>query len=220
MSIRIGDEAPNFTAFTTQGGMEFHQWLGGSWAVFFSHPKDFTPICTTEIGLMSQITEEFEKRGTKILAHSIDPVDEHHRWIADIKRLYGKDVRFPIVGDSELIVAKLYDMLPAEAKPGVRTPADNATVRAVFIIGPDRKIKMMSFYPMTVGREFHEIIRTLDSLQITHKHGLVTPVNWKPGDDLVIPPAVTDDQARERFGSFKSDVKYLRTVPVSALATQ
>ena len=198
MTIRINDMAPDFTADTTHGPISFHEWLGDQWAVFFSHPKDFTPICTTEIGLVAKIEGEFQKRDTKIIGHSIDPVSEHHRWIADISRISGASVNFPIIGDESLMVAKLYEMLPGEAVPGVRTPADNATVRAVFIIDPKKKIRAISFYPMTAGRNFDEVLRVLDSLQITDKTKLATPVNWMPGDPLVIPPAISDDMAKHR----------------------
>lgn len=218
MTIRIGDEAPNFSAFTTQGGMNFHEWIKDSWVILFSHPKDFTPICTTELGLMARMESEFAKRNTKIVGHSIDPVEEHHRWLKDIEDTQGTKPSFPIIGDSELVVAKLYDMLPAEARPGIRTPADNATVRCVFIIGPDRKIKLTSSYPMTVGRSFDEILRTLDSLQLTAKHKVVTPANWHPGDDVVIPPAVTDEEAAALFpGGWRSPKPYLRIMKASAL---
>lgn len=214
MTIRINDEAPNFSAFTTQGGIQFHDWIKDSWVVFFSHPKDFTPICTTELGLMARMEAAFAQRNTKIIGHSIDPVEEHHRWIKDIGETQGTVPTFPIIGDSELIVAKLYDMLPADAKPGVRTPADNATVRAVFIIGPDRKIKLMSYYPMTVGRSFDEILRTLDALQLNAKYKVATPANWKPGGDVVIPPAVSNDEAATLFpGGWKSPKPYLRILP-------
>lgn len=214
MTIRINDEAPNFSAFTTHGGINFHEWIKDSWVVFFSHPKDFTPICTTELGLMARLESEFAKRDTKIIGHSIDPVAEHNRWILDIKETQGVAPTFPIIGDSELIVAKLYDMLPADAKPGVRTPADNATVRAVFIIGPDRKIKLTSFYPMTVGRSFDEILRALDSLQLTAKHKVVTPANWRPGMDVIIPPTVSNEEAEKLFpGGWYSPKPYLRILP-------
>lgn len=218
MTLRIGDIAPNFTAFTTQGGIQFHEWIGDSWAVLFSHPKDFTPICTTELGMMARIEDSFYNRNTKIIGHSIDPVGEHHRWIEDIARIEGVSPRFPIIGDQELLIAKLYDMLPAEATPGVRTPADNATVRAVFIIGPDKKIKLASFYPMTVGRNFDEIIRALDALQLNAKYGLATPCDWQRGDLLVIPPAISDEQAKEKFpGGWQSITPYLRMVDPKTL---
>lgn len=214
MTIRINDEAPNFSAFTTQGGIQFHDWIKDSWVVFFSHPKDFTPICTTELGLMARMESAFAERNTKIIGHSIDPVEEHHRWIKDISETQGVAPTFPIIGDSELIVAKLYDMLPADAKPGVRTPADNATVRCVFIIGPDRKIKLTSSYPMTVGRSFDEILRTLDALQLNAKYKVATPANWKPGGDVVIPPAVSNDEAATLFpDGWKSPKPYLRILP-------
>jgi thioredoxin-dependent peroxiredoxin len=194
--------------------MNFHEWMKDSWVVFFSHPKDFTPICTTELGLMARMESEFAKRNTKIVGHSIDTVEEHHRWIHDIKETQGFTPHFPIIGDSELIVAKLYDMLPADAQPGVRTAADNATVRAVFIIGPDRKIKLQSYYPATVGRSFDEVLRSLDSLQLTAKFNVVTPANWKRGDDVIIPTAVSNEQAAVLFpGGWEERKPYLRIVP-------
>lgn len=213
MTIRINDLAPDFTADTTLGPIRFHDWLNDQWAIFFSHPKDFTPICTTEIGLMSRIESDFAKRNTKIIGHSVDRLIEHMRWIEDIKRLYGQKPGFPIIADEELTIAKLYDMLPAEAVPGIRTPADNATVRSVFIIGPDKRIKLSSSYPMTVGRNFDEVLRTLDALQLNAKSKLVTPANWKMGDDLVIPPAISDVEAATLFpGGWNPATQYLRMV--------
>ncbi len=215
MSLRINSEAPNFTAETTQGKLNFHEWIGNGWAVLFSHPKDFTPVCTTELGYMAGLQPEFAKRNTKILGLSVDPVTSHGKWASDIEETQGHKVNYPMVGDPELKVAKLYDMLPAEAGDSCegRTPADNATVRTVFIIGPDKKIKMMMSYPMSSGRNFDEILRVLDSLQISAKHNVATPVNWKPGDDVIIPTSVTEEQARQKYpGGWKTLKPYLRVV--------
>ncbi len=213
MTIRINDIAPDFKANTTYGLLRFHEWIGDHWAIFFSHPKDFTPICTTEIGVMARMENEFRDRETKIIGHSIDPVQEHYRWIADINKLYGVSLGFPIIGDDQLEIAKLYDMLPAEASPGIRTPADNATVRSVFIIGPDKRIKLMASYPMTVGRNFDEVLRTLDALQLNAQYKLVTPVNWKRGEPLVIPPAISNDEAKKMFpGGWIAETPYLRVI--------
>lgn len=213
MTLRIGDIAPDFKAETTEGPIQFHNWMEGGWTVFFSHPKDFTPICTTEIGLMARLADEFEKRDTRIIGHSIDPVSEHLRWLEDIVKIEKVVPNFPIIGDENLEVAKLYDMLPAEAVPGVRTPADNATVRAVFIIGPDKKIRATSFYPMTLGRNFDEVLRALDSLQITAEFKLATPVNWTRGMDLVIPPAISNEEAAKLFPKgWKNVTPYLRVI--------
>ena len=215
MSLRINSEAPNFTAETTQGNIDFHQWIGDGWAVLFSHPKDFTPVCTTELGYMAGLQPEFAKRNTKIIGLSIDPVTNHGKWAADIEETQGHKVNYPMIGDTQLKVAKLYDMLPAEAGDSCegRTPADNATVRTVFIIGPDKKIKMMMSYPMSSGRNFDEVLRVLDSLQLTAKHGVATPVNWKPGNDVIIPTSVSDDQAKQKYpAGFKTHKPYLRTV--------
>lgn len=214
MTIRIGDTAPDFVADTTQGRISFHEWIGSEWAVFFSHPKDFTPICTTELGMMAKLDGEFRRRHTKIIGHSIDPISEHDRWMKDIEETQGAAPTFPIIGDDSLEVAKLYDMLPADAVPGKRSPADNATVRAVFIIGPDKKIKVISFYPMTCGRNFDEVLRTIDSLQLTVKYKVATPVNWEFGDDVVIPPSVSNEEAAKLFPSgWKTVRPYLRTLP-------
>jgi alkyl hydroperoxide reductase subunit AhpC len=215
MSLRINSEAPNFTAETTQGNIDFHQWIGDGWAVLFSHPKDFTPVCTTELGYMAGLQPEFAKRNTKIIGLSIDPVTNHGKWAADIEETQGHKVNYPMIGDTQLKVAKLYDMLPAEAGDSCegRTPADNATVRTVFIVGPDKKIKMMMSYPMSSGRNFDEVLRVLDSLQLTAKHGVATPVNWKPGNDVIIPTSVSDDQAKQKYpAGFKTHKPYLRTV--------
>jgi thioredoxin-dependent peroxiredoxin len=215
MSLRINSEAPNFTAETTQGNIDFHQWIGDGWAILFSHPKDFTPVCTTELGYMAGLQPEFAKRNTKIIGLSVDPVTNHGKWAADIEETQGHKVNYPMIGDTQLKVAKLYDMLPAEAGDSCegRTPADNATVRTVFIIGPDKKIKMMMVYPMSSGRNFDEVMRVLDSLQLTAKHNVATPVNWKPGNDVIIPTSVSDEQARQKYpAGFKTLKPYLRTV--------
>jgi thioredoxin-dependent peroxiredoxin len=213
MSLRINSEAPNFSAQTTQGPINFHDWIGDGWAILFSHPKDFTPVCTTELGFMAGLKPEFDKRNTKIIGLSVDPVDNHARWAKDIQETQGHAVTYPIIGDTELKVAKLYDMLPAEAGETSegRTPADNATVRSVFVIGPDKKIKAMLTYPMTTGRNFNEVLRILDSVQLTSKHPVATPVNWKQGDDVIIVTSVTDEQAKTRFPKgFRTLKPYLR----------
>ena len=213
MSLRINDTAPNFKAQTTQGPIDFHQWIGDQWAVLFSHPKDFTPVCTTELGYMAKIEPDFTKRNTKLIGLSIDPVDNHSKWSADIEETQGSKVKYPMIGDTDLNVAKLYNMLPAE-EPGSsdgRTAATNATVRTVFIIGPDKKIKMMMTYPMTTGRNFDEILRVLDSLQLSAKHRVATPVNWKPGEDVIIQGSVSDDEAKKLFpGGWAAPRPYLR----------
>jgi alkyl hydroperoxide reductase subunit AhpC len=215
MSLRINDTAPNFTADTTQGPIDFHQWIGDSWVVLFSHPKDFTPVCTTELGYMAKIEPEFAKRNTKIIGLSVDPVESHQRWVHDIEETQGALPRYPMIGDPDLKVSKLYNMLPAE-EPGTfegRTPAANATVRSVFIIGPDKKIKMMMTYPMTSGRNFDEILRVLDSIQLTAKHKVATPANWKHGEDVIIAGSVSDDEARQLFPQgWKAPRPYLRIV--------
>ena len=211
MALRIGDTAPNFKAQTTQGEIDFHDWIGDSWAILFSHPKDFTPVCTTELGYMARIKPEFDRRNAKIIALSADPVDDHNRWASDIAETQGAAPNYPIIGDSELKVAKMYDMLPAEATPGKRTPADNATVRTVFVIGPDKKIKLMLFYPMTTGRNFDEILRALDSMQLTAKHRVATPAQWKQGQDVIIAGSVSDDEAKKLFPQgWKAPRPYLR----------
>ncbi len=215
MSLRINSEAPNFIAETTQGTIDFHQWIGDGWAILFSHPKDFTPVCTTELGYMAGLQPEFGKRNTKIIGLSVDPVNNHGKWAADIEETQGHKVNFPMIGDTQLKVAKLYDMLPAEAGESCegRTAADNATVRTVFIVGPDKKIKMMMSYPMSSGRNFDEVLRVLDSLQLTAKYNVATPVNWRPGNDVIIPPSVSDEQAKQKYpAGFKTLKPYLRTV--------
>ena len=211
MALRIGDTAPNFQAETTEGPIDFHQWIGDKWAVLFSQPKDFTPVCTTELGTMAKLKAEFDKRNTRIIGLSADPVDDHKRWASDIQETQGAAVNYPMIGDPDLKVAKLYDMLPAEATPGKRTPADNATVRTVFLIGPDKKIKLMLFYPMTTGRNFDEILRVLDSIQLTAKHKVATPANWKQGQDVIIAGSVSDEDAKKLFPSgWKAPKPYLR----------
>jgi len=215
MSLRINSEAPNFTAQTTQGPINFHDWIGSSWVILFSHPKDFTPVCTTELGYMAGLLPEFEKRNTKIIGLSVDPVDNHERWAKDIEETQGHAVTYPMIGDTDLKVAKLYDMLPEEAhgEAAGRTAADNATVRSVFIIGPDKKIKASLTYPMTTGRNFDEVLRLLDSVQLTAKHVVATPVNWKPGEDVIIPPSVSDEAAKAKYPDGWKTVKpYLRVV--------
>jgi alkyl hydroperoxide reductase subunit AhpC len=215
MSLRINDIAPNFTAKTTKGEIDFHKWIGDSWAILFSHPKDFTPVCTTELGYMAKIEPEFTKRNTKLIGLSVDPVDNHEKWAKDIEETQGSVVHYPMIGDTDLAVAKLYNMLPAD-EAGTsegRTPATNATVRTVFLIGPDKKIKMMLTYPMTTGRNFDEILRVVDSVQLTTKQKVATPVNWKPGDDVIIVTSVSDEDAAKAYpGGFKTLKPYLRTV--------
>ena len=216
MSLRINSEAPNFTAQTTQGSITFHDWIGSGWAILFSHPKDFTPVCTTELGYMAGLKPEFDKRNCKIIGLSVDPVDNHGKWAKDIEETQGHAVNYPMIGDPELKVAKLYDMLPeaAAGAAGERTAADNATVRTVFVIGPDKKIKAMLIYPMSTGRNFNEVLRLLDSCQLTAKHTVATPVNWQPGQDVIIPPAVSDDQAKQKYpGGWKTVKPYLRIIP-------
>ena len=211
MSLRINDTAPDFTAQTTQGQIKFHDWIGDKWAILFSHPKDFTPVCTTELGYMAKIEPEFTKRNAKLIGLSVDPVDKHHEWAKDIEETQGYLPKYPMIGDSDLAVAKLYNMLPAEeVGSDGRTAATNATVRSVFIIGPDKKIKLMLTYPMTTGRNFDEIIRVLDSMQLTARHKVATPVNWKPGDDVIIAGSVSDDDAKKLFPGFKAPKPYLR----------
>jgi alkyl hydroperoxide reductase subunit AhpC len=213
MSLRIGDTAPNFNAETTHGPIDFHEWIGTGWAILFSHPKDFTPVCTTELGYMASLAPSFAERGCKIIGLSVDPVDSHEKWLRDIESTQGHAVRYPLIGDADLEVAKLYDMLPAEAKPGTRTPADNATVRSVIVIGPDKKIKAMIVYPMTTGRNFDEVLRLLDSLQLTVKHTVATPVNWRPGEDVIIPTSVSDADAAKKYpAGWKTLTPYLRVV--------
>jgi alkyl hydroperoxide reductase subunit AhpC len=213
MSLRINDTAPDFTAETTQGTIRFHDWIGDGWAVLFSHPKDFTPVCTTELGAMAGVAGEFARRGVKIIGISVDPVESHTKWKEDIRKATGHSVEYPLIGDRDLKVAKLYDMLPATAGDSSegRTPADNATVRCVYVIGPDKKIKLMLTYPMTTGRNFEEILRAIDSIQLTDRHKVATPANWKPGEDVIITAAVSDDEATQRFGRFDRVLPYLRT---------
>jgi len=212
MSLRINDTAPDFTAETTQGTINFHEWIGDSWAVLFSHPKDFTPVCTTELGTMAGLTEEFAKRNAKIIGISVDPVSDHDRWKDDIKTATGFSVEYPMIGDSDLSIAKKFDMLPADAGDSSegRSPADNQTVRSVYVIGPDKKVKLVLTYPMTTGRNFDEILRAIDSMQLTAKHKVATPANWKQGEDVIITPAVSNEEATERFGTFDTVLPYLR----------
>ena len=215
MSLRINSEAPNFTAETTQGSINFHEWIGSGWAILFSHPKDFTPVCTTELGYMAGLKPEFDKRSCKIIGLSVDPVTDHTRWSKDIEETQGHRVTYPMIGDPELKVAKAYDMLPAESGTTSqgRTAADNATVRSVFVIGPDKKVKAMLTYPMSTGRNFDEVLRLLDSCQLTAKHKVATPVNWKQGEDVIIVPAVSDADAKVQFPQgFKTVKPYLRIV--------
>ncbi len=216
MALRINDEAPDFTAETTEGTVTFHDWIGAGWAILFSHPKDFTPMCTTELGYMAGLKPEFDKRNCKIVGLSVDGVGDHAKWTADIEETQGHAVTYPLIGDPELKVAKLYDMLPAEAGESAegRTPADNATVRSVFVIGPDKKVKAMLTYPMTTGRNFDEVLRLVDSCQLTAKHKVATPVNWKQGDDVIIAGSVSDEQAKETYpDGWKSPKPYIRIVP-------
>ncbi len=215
MALQIGDTAPDFEAQTTEGTLRLHEWMGDSWAVLFSHPKDFTPVCTTELGYMAKLKPEFEKRNTKIIGLSVDPVDSHARWSADILETQGHAPNYPMIGDPDLKVAKLYGMLPA-ATPGTsegRTPADNQTVRNVFVIGPDKKVKLLIVYPMTTGRNFDEVLRVIDSLQLTARHKVSTPVNWKPGEDVIIVASVSDEEAKKTYPQgWKAPRPYLRIV--------
>ena len=212
MALRINDTAPDFSADTTEGRISFHDWIGDGYAVLFSHPKDFTPVCTTELGVMAGLVDEFAGRNAKVIGISVDPVDDHHKWKADIEAVSGNSVSYPMIGDPKLSVAKAYDMLPAaEGSTSVgRTPADNATVRTVFIVGPDKKVKLALTYPMTTGRNFDEILRALDSIQLTAKHQVATPANWKQGEDVIITPAVSNEAAKERFGDYETVLPYLR----------
>jgi alkyl hydroperoxide reductase subunit AhpC len=213
MAIRIGDEAPDFTADTTEGTINFHQWVGDGWAILFSHPKDFTPVCTTELGYLAKLKPQFDQRNTKVLGLSIDPVSDHNRWVGDIAETQGTAVNYPLIGDENLVVAKLYDMIHPNASGGTRTAVDNATVRSVFIVGPDKKVKAMLIYPMSAGRNFDEVLRLLDSLQLNAKHTVATPVNWQPGEDVIIPTSVSDEDARKKYPEgFKTLKPYLRTV--------
>ncbi len=215
MTIRIGDEAPDFTADSTEGPISFHQWLGDSWGILFSHPKDFTPVCTTELGYMARLKPEFDKRNCKIIGLSIDPVSDHLAWLGDIEETQGHAVNYPMIGDPDLVVAKLYDMIhPNASGKQPRTAVDNATIRSVFVIGADKKVKATISYPMSSGRNFDEVLRLLDSCQLTAEHKVATPVNWKQGEDVIIVPAVSDDEARKRFPSgWKAPKPYLRIVP-------
>jgi len=215
MTLQLGDTAPDFEASTTEGPIQFHDWIGDSWAVLFSHPKDFTPICTTELGYMARIKPEFDRRGVKIIGLSVDPTDKHEQWASDIEETQGQAPNYPIIGDSDFEVSKLYGMLPAEVSgdPAQRTPADNQTVRNVFVIGPDKKVKLILAYPMTTGRNFDEVLRVIDSLQLTAKHKVSTPVNWQPGEDVIIAGSVNNDQAKEIFGTWKEPKPYIRIVP-------
>ena len=213
MALRLGDVAPDFSAETSEGNIKFHEWLGNSWGILFSHPKDFTPVCTTELGYLASLKSDFEKRNCKIIGLSADPVTDHKSWAKDIQETQGHAPNYPIIGDADLTVAKLYDMLPASETPGKRTAADNQTVRSVFLIGPDKKIKAMLIYPMSSGRNFDEVLRLLDSLQLTAKHTVATPVNWKPGQDVIIPTSVSDDDAKKKYPQgFKTLKPYLRVV--------
>ena len=212
MALRINDTAPDFTADSTEGQISFHDWIGDGYAILFSHPKDFTPVCTTELGMMAGMADEFAKRNAKIIGISVDPVEDHHKWKSDIATYTGNEVSYPMIGAPELKVAKLYDLLPAsEERTDGRTPADNATVRTVFIIGPDRKVKLSLTYPMTTGRNFDEILRALDSIQLTAQHKVATPAGWTQGGDVIITGAVSDEEARDKFGSFDQKLPYLRT---------
>jgi len=215
MSLAIGDTAPDFHAETSEGPIDFHQWIGDSWAVLFSHPKDFTPVCTTELGYMAKIKPDFDARGVKIIGLSIDSTSDHARWAADIAETQGTAPNYPIIADDDFHIAKAYDMLPAattgDAKS--RTPADNQTVRNVFVIGPDKKIKLILVYPMTTGRNFDEVLRVIDSLQLTARHRVSTPVNWQPGEDVIIAGSVSNDEARQIFGSWREPKPYIRIVP-------
>ena len=216
MTIRINDTAPDFEADTTEGRIRFHDWIGDGWAVLFSHPKDFTPVRTPELGYMARIKSEFDKRGVKIIGISVDPVDDHRRWSKDIEETQGVAPNYPMIGDPELKIAKLYDMLPAEAGDSAagRTPADNATVRNVFVIGPDKKVKLILVYPMSTGRNFDEVLRVIDSMQLTARHSVATPVNWNRGDDVIVLNTIPTDEARQRFAKGVTEIKpYLRTTP-------
>ncbi|MEE8551643.1 MAG: peroxiredoxin [Gemmatimonadota bacterium] len=219
MTLRINDEAPNFTAESTEGTINFHDWIGDGWTILFSHPKDFTPVCTTELGYMAKLKPEFERLNVKVVGLSVDPVADHKRWAKDIEETQGLAPNYPLIGDPELEVAKLYGMLPAAASGGAtaRTAADNATVRNVFVIGPDKKIKLIITYPMSTGRNFDEVLRVIESLQLTAYHSVATPVNWQPGDDVIIVPSVSDEEARKKFpAGWKAPKPYLRIVPQPA----
>jgi alkyl hydroperoxide reductase subunit AhpC len=216
MPLRLGDEAPDFTAETTQGKIRFHEWIGNGWAILFSHPKDFTPVCTTELGYMARLEPEFEKRNTKIVGLSVDSVDDHKRWAKDIEETQGSKLNYPLIGDPTLAIAKLYDMIHpnASGEAKTRTAMDNTTVRSVFLIGPDKKIKLILTYPMSTGRNFDEVLRVLDAIQLTAKHKVATPVNWKRGEDVIILASVSDDEAKAQFpAGWKAPKPYLRIVP-------
>ncbi len=215
MSLQLGDTAPDFEAETSEGKVHFHEWIGDSWAVLFSHPKDFTPVCTTELGYMAKIKPEFDRRNVKIIGLSVDPVARHSGWAKDIEETQGQAPSYPIIGDADFNVAKLYNMLPSNTAgdPLSRTPADNQTVRNVFVIGPDKKVKLILVYPMTTGRNFDEVLRVIDSLQLTAKHKVATPVNWQPGEDVIIAGSVSDEQAKEIFGEWNAPRPYIRIVP-------
>jgi len=213
MGLRINDAAPDFTAETTEGTIRFHDWIGDAWAILFSHPKDFTPVCTTEFAEVARLSDEFARRDTRVMGVSVDSAEDHRKWKADIEKVAGTGAAFPIVADPDLHVSKLYDMLPAEAYlPDGRTPADTATVRTTYIIGPDRKIKLMLIYPMTVGRSFDEILRALDSLQLGAREPVSTPANWRPGEDVIVATSVPTEEARKRYGEVNEVFPYLRTV--------
>jgi thioredoxin-dependent peroxiredoxin len=215
MALQLGDTAPDFEADTTQGRIRFHDWIGDSWAVLFSHPKDFTPVCTTELGYMAKVKPEFDERNVKLIGLSVDPTDDHEAWANDIAETQGAAPNYPIIGDADYTVSKRYGMLPASTSgdPADRTPADNQTVRNVFVIGPDKKVKLVLVYPMTTGRNFDEVLRVIDSLQLTAKRKVATPVNWKQGDDVIIAGSVSDDEARELFGDWEAPRPYIRIVP-------
>jgi alkyl hydroperoxide reductase subunit AhpC len=215
MALQIGDTAPDFEAETTEGRIRFHEWIGDSWAVLFSHPKDFTPVCTTELGYMAKIKPEFDRRNVKIIGLSVDPAEDHKKWAEDIAETQGAAPNYPIIGDPDLTVSKLYGMLPAETAGDAkaRTPVDNQTVRNVFVIGPDKTIKLILVYPMTTGRNFDEVLRVIDSIQLTSKHRVSTPANWKQGDDVIIAGSVSDDEAKEIFGEWEAPKPYIRVVP-------
>ncbi len=215
MALQIGDTAPDFEAETTEGPIKFHDWIGDSWAVLFSHPKDFTPVCTTELGYMAKIKPEFDARNVKVIGLSVDPVGNHDKWADDIEETQGSRPNYPIIGDADFNVSKLYEMLPASTSgdPAQRTPADNQTVRNVFVVGPDKKVKLVLVYPMTTGRNFDEVLRVIDSLQLTAKHRVSTPVNWKQGEDVIIAGSVSDDEAKEIFPGYKAPKPYLRITP-------
>ena len=215
MTLSLGSTAPDFEAETTQGKISFHDWIGDSWAVLFSHPKDFTPVCTTELGYMARIEPEFERRNVKVIGLSVDPMEKHEKWADDIEETQGARPTYPIIADADFNVSKLYDMLPASTSgdPAQRTPADNQTVRSVFVVGPDKKVKLILVYPMTTGRNFDEVLRVIDSLQLTAKHRVATPANWKQGDDVIIAGSVSDDEAKQLFPGYRSPKPYIRITP-------